>query len=131
MQREEKREFIRVPFTTEVEIRLGDRSLRSSSEINISLNGLHMAAELPVPDADGPCEVRILLQAFDHQVVIEALGRVVRAREGHLAVEFTELDPDSYFHLRQLIVNNAADPARAEEEFDAHWGIRRPPSKSP
>ena len=126
MQRQEKREFIRVPFATEVEIRFGDQSFRSSSGINISLNGLRVAAERPVPEAEGPCSVKILLKAFDHQVVIEALGRVVRAGMGHLAVEFTELDPDSYFHLRQLIVNNVDDPARAEEEFDAHWGIRRP-----
>ncbi len=126
MQRQEKREFIRVPFSTEVEIRFGDRSFRSSSGINISLNGLRIATEQPLPDTDSPCSVKILLRAFDHQVAIEALGRAVRAGDGHLAVEFTELDPDSYFHLRQLIVNNADDPARAEEEFDAHWGIRRP-----
>ncbi len=43
-----------------------------------------------------------------------------------LAVEFTELDPDSYNHLRRLILSNAKDPEKAEQEFESHWGIRRP-----
>ncbi len=125
MQPQEKREFIRIPFSTEVEIRIGEQVFKSSSGINISLTGLRAATEQPVPES-GSCSVRILLTAFDHQVVIEASGRIARTGTGYVAVEFTELDPDSYLHLRQLIISNADDPVRAEEEFDAHWGIRRP-----
>ncbi len=126
MQSREKREFVRVPFTTEVEIRTGNRLFRSSSGMNISLNGLRIATEDPLPGEGSPCSARIVLKAFDHRLAIEAQGRIARSGQGFLAVEFTELDPDSYLHLRQLIINNAGDPVHAEEEFDAHWGIRRP-----
>ncbi len=126
MQPREKREFVRVPFTTEVEIRTGNRLFRSSSGMNISLNGLRIATEGPLPGEGSPCSARIVLKAFDHHIAIEAQGRIARSGQGYLAVEFTELDPDSYIHLRQLIINNAEDPVHAEEEFDAHWGIRRP-----
>jgi hypothetical protein len=122
----EKREFVRVPFTTEAEIQIGDLSIRSSSGINISLNGLRLATEQSVADEGGPCIIKIVLKAFNHHVIIEAQGQVARTGPGYLAAKFTELDPDSYHHLRQLIINNADDPLRAEEEFDAHWGIRRP-----
>ncbi len=122
----EKREFIRVPFTTEAEIQIGGLSIRSSSGINISLTGLRLETEHSGAVEGAPCTVKIILKAFDHHVIIEAQGLVARTGPGYLAVEFTALDPDSYLHLRQLIINNADDPSRAEEEFDAHWGIRRP-----
>ncbi len=121
-----KERLSRVPFTTEVEIQIGDLSIRSSSVINISLNGLRLETEQSVAGEGSPCTIRIILMAFDHHVVIEAQGCVARTGPGYVAVEFAELDPDSYLHLRQLIIN-ADDPVRAEEEFDAHWGIRRPP----
>jgi hypothetical protein len=126
MQPQEKREFLRVPFTTEVEVRTDDRSFGSSSGINISLNGLKLATEQPVPEEGSPCSVKIMLRAFEHQVVIEARGRIARSGQGIVVVEFMDLDLDSYLHLRQLIIFNADDPERAEREFDAHWGIRRP-----
>ena len=126
MQPQEKREFLRVSFTTEVEVRTDDRTFGSSSGINISLNGLKLATDQPVPEEGSPCSVKIMLRAFEHQVVIETHGRVARSGQGTLAVEFIDLDLDSYHHLRQLIISNADDPGRAEREFDAHWGIRRP-----
>ena len=125
MQPQEKREFLRVPFTTEVEVRTDDRTFGSSSGINISLNGLRLATEQPAPEEGSPCSVKIILRAFEHEVIIEAHGRVARSGQGTLAVEFIDLDLDSYLHLRQLIISNADDPERAEQEFDTHWGIRR------
>ncbi len=97
----EKREFVRVPFATEAEIQIGELSIRSSSGINISLNGLRLATEQSVAVAGegGPCIIKIVLKAFDHHVIIEAQGRVARTGPGYLAVEFTALDPDSYLHL--------------------------------
>jgi hypothetical protein len=128
MQPQEKREFLRVPFTTEVEVRTEDRSFGSSSGINISLNGLKLATEQPVPEKGSPWTAKIMLRAFEKQVIqviIEAHGRVARSGQGTLAVEFMDLDLDSYLHLRQLIICNTDDTGRTEREFDAHWGIRR------
>jgi hypothetical protein len=51
---------------------------------------------------------------------------VIRSAPGSLAVSFTELELDSYDHLRRLIMNNTDEPERAEREFLSHWGIRRP-----
>jgi hypothetical protein len=70
--------------------------------------------------------VRIALGGSENPVIIDAKGKLVRSQEGSMAVEFTELDIDSYHHLQLVIVNNADDPERAEQEFSAHWGIRKP-----
>jgi len=125
-QANEKREFIRVPFNTEVEIQTQGRTITSRAPIDISMTGLRLAIEQSVPPAGASCNVKIILAASEPRVVIEAQGTVIRSGTGSLAVTFTELDLDSYHHLRQLIMNNTDEPERAEREFISHWGIRRP-----
>ena len=122
----EKRGFMRVPFNTEVEVRVQGRIIRSQEGINISMSGIRLTSGDAVPPAGEPCEVAINLGAEEDPVIITAKGKMVRARPGDIAVEFTEIDINSYQHLQNLIVNNAADPERAEQEFATHWGIRKP-----
>ena len=127
-----RRGFIRVPFRTEVEIEAGDRILRSEKEIDVSMSGLRLSGEGALLAPGVSCRVSIILPTDGDRISIEARGRVIRSESGSLSLEFTELDFDSYHHLRQLILSNTDNPEKAEEEFIAHWGIRRPgpePSK--
>jgi hypothetical protein len=125
-QSTEKRGFSRVPFNTQVEVRAKGRLIRSQEGVNISMSGIRLTTAEAIPPAETPCQVTIVLGGMEHPVIIEAKGKMVQSQEGSLAVEFTELDLDSYHHLQQLIINNADDPERAEQEFTAHWGIRKP-----
>ncbi len=128
----EKREFVRVPFRMGTTVRTSDRTIRSGSTLDVSMNGLRIATTEIVPPEGTFCEVEIVLAEAPEPVVIEARGSIVRSKPGTLAVHFSEVDVDSYEHLRQLILNNSGDPERAEKEFDAHWGIKtaQPPEKS-
>lgn len=128
----EKRDFVRVPFRMGTTIRTGERTIRSGSTLDISMNGLRVATSETVPAAGTFCEVEIVLAEAPEAVIIEVRGSIVRSEPGTLAVHFSEVDVDSYEHLRQLILNNSGDPERAEKEFDAHWGIRtaRTPEQS-
>jgi len=123
-QREEKRGFIRIPFNTEVEVQSEGRSIRSREGINLSMSGIRLSTADATPAPGSPCQVLITLRASEQRVLIEAKGSVIRSAPGSLAAEFKELDLDSYNHLRQLILNNADEPQRAEKEFTTHWGIR-------
>jgi hypothetical protein len=129
---DEKREFVRVPFRTGTTIRTSDRTIWPGNTLDISMNGLRVATTETVPPEGTLCEVGIVLAEAPEPVIIEARGSVVRSKPGTLAVHFSEVDVDSYEHLRQLILNNSEDPERAEKQFDAHWGIRttRPPKRS-
>jgi hypothetical protein len=122
----EKREFIRVPFNTTVEVRVQDRVIRSQGGINISMGGVRLSTRDVIPPAEALCRVTINLGGLENPIHIDVKGTIVRSRGGSLAVKFIDLDLDSYQHLRQLIVNNADDPDRAELEFVAHWGTRKP-----
>ena len=128
----EKREFVRVPVKMGTTVRTSGRTIWSGNTLDISMNGLRVATTETVPPEGTFCEVEIVLAEAPDPVIIETRGAIVRSAAGTLAVHFTELDIDSYQHLRQLILNNAEDPERAEREFDAHWGIRTPrrPEKS-
>lgn len=124
---DERREFLRIPFHAAVEINARQFSYRAESDIDVSMSGVRLSYGDPVPPAGSLCMVSLFLQPLDEQsIVIEAAGKIVRSDSGSIAVEFTGLDPDSFYHLRQLILNNAGDPEKAESQFDAHWGIRRP-----
>lgn len=125
----ERREFVRIAFNAAVEIRTPDGMIRTDAGFDVSLNGLRVPADGRTPAEGTPCTVRILLKASRQELPIEARGTVVRSGPGSVAVQFTELDLDSYQHLRQLILCNTGEPEKAEQEFLSHWGIR--PSKRP
>jgi len=120
----EKREFVRVPFTIGTTVRTADRTIRSSKTLDVSMSGLRVETTETVPREGTFCEVEIVLVEAPEPVIIEARGSIVRSEPGTVAVHFSEVDVDSYEHLRQLILNNSDDPERAEKEFGAHWGIR-------
>ena len=121
----DKRSFIRIPFKTEAEVFVDKRVIRSDQGIDVSMKGLRLVTdELVEPGT--LCRAVIRLQGEIPPVIIEASGTIVRSAPGSLAVEFIELDFDSYQHLRRLILLNADNPEKAEAEFIAHWGIRNP-----
>jgi len=129
-QPEEKREFVRVPFKVDTAVRTVDRTIWSSNTLDISMSGIRVATTETIPPEGTLCEIEIVLTESPTPVIIEARGSIVRSAAGTLAVHFSEIDIDSYDHLQQLILNNAKDPARAEQEFQAHWGIRKAAAKN-
>ena len=130
-QPEEKREFVRVPFKMSTTVRTRDRTIWSGNALDISMNGMLVATTETAPPEGTLCEIEIVLAEAPAPVIIEARGPVIRSDTGTLAVHFSEIDIDSYEHLQQLILNNARDPDRAEQEFLLHRGIKpgRPHSK--
>ncbi len=123
IEQNEKRGFTRIPFKTEAEVFVNQRVIRSAGGIDVSMKGLRLATDALV-EPGTLCRAVIRLRGETPPVIIETAGTIVRSTPGSLAVEFIELDFDSYQHLRNLILLNAEDPEKAEREFIAHWGIR-------
>jgi len=126
----DKRDFLRIPFETEVEIDTGSDIIRSHKGINLSMSGLHLIAGGAAPAVGTACRVSVILQESADRIDIKAGGKIIRSGPEGLAVEFSDLDLDSYIHLRELILNNTDDPEQAEREFASHWGIRRPTGRA-
>ena len=70
------------------------------------------------------CQLQIWMDGASSDLKINIDGEIVRTGNGQIAVKFMRIEPDSLFHLQNIILYNAADPAVIEEEIDARPGIR-------
>jgi len=67
----------------------------------------------------------LFLEGRGGDMNIEANGYVVRSLIDGMAIEFTELiGLESWDHLRNLVLYNAEEPIRAQEQFAAHVGLK-------
>lgn len=112
----EKRKFTRTPFETEIRVVTDDRVAISHRLKNISLGGVFILLENPLP-AGSPCILNIDLIGPKTLLRIEVEGEVVRAETDGMAVRFTRIDVDSLVHLRHLIKIHSLEPRTIDREF--------------
>lgn len=55
--------------------------------------------------------------------VVDAEGKILRSCPEGVAVQFVKIDPDSLYHLQNIIRYNAPDPEVIEEEISNHPGL--------
>lgn len=120
----EKRKFTRIPLHFPVTLTLDDGSVHEVEEfINISVGG-SLLPKTPELSNSSTCKIVIKLgDDPDSDLKIEASGDIVRFGEDNLAVKFTHIDPDSLFHLHNIIRYNAEDPDTVDDEIHNHPGL--------
>lgn len=112
----ERRGGTRVRFETQVVVRTKETEVTAlAGSRDVSLQGLYIATDKRLPRGT-PCEVEIRLNGRSLLLSIQAKGRIARSDEGGLGIEFESFDPDSYFHLRNLVMYNSEDPETVEQE---------------
>lgn len=104
-RRQEERQHTRLPLRLEVRISGGSRTLVSGKTRDISRESVYVFAERPLPRGSA-CQVVLLLTGPSSTLRIEVSGRVVRADDHGMAIDFTEVGLDSLFHLRNLMQYN-------------------------
>ena len=57
------------------------------------------------------------------ELSIQVKGKIMRCDARAIAIKFTGIDPDSLFHLQNIIRYNSPDPEAAEREIQDHPGI--------
>ncbi|GMV92539.1 MAG: hypothetical protein AMXMBFR82_23170 [Candidatus Hydrogenedentota bacterium] len=120
----DKREFTRVHTDLDAKLLQPGRPPVSCHLEDLSMNGALVAAQGEVADGT-TCTMELLLPGADPPVRIVAKGTVTRLEANMVAVAFEEIDEESFVHLRKLVLVNADDPARVEDELDSSVGIRR------
>ena len=119
---DENRRFSRVRFKVNAEI-TADNIVYHCKEIsNLSVGGclLPITVEL-VPGT--PCQIKIFLEGTAEELKVRIEGEIVRADSGAIAVKFTRIDPDSLFHLQNIIRYNSPDADMVEGEINKHPGL--------
>ena len=118
-----RREFTRVRVSLEVEVSAEDRTTIQAPARDLSLNGVYVpcTGRLPV---ETTCKVELVLDNPGSPLKLEVQGRVSRADDDGMAIEFTGVPLDDLEHLRNLIRYNTDDIDSVEEEFDSHLGLK-------
>src|SRR5262245_49098471 len=118
-----RREFTRVPMQRTVEVTSTKGNPIIHQVKDVSLNGLYLQCEQPLP-LGTDCRVTFFLgEKEDPQIVI--YGQVARVDASGMGIEITEIvGIESFEHLRNLVLYNSSDINQVEQEFHNHIGIK-------
>ena len=111
----EKRKFRRVSFHVMATVQADTGSFSGMID-NLSMKGMFMETKDPVP-CDRPLEISIVLSAVSSLLSIKANGVALRRSDEGVAIEFREMDIDSFAHLRNVVALNSDDPDACYEEY--------------
>jgi hypothetical protein len=119
----EKRRFTRVPFQVNATLAVGDRQYTGKGLDNLSVGGCLFPMQGEIR-AGAACELRLCLAGVSSDLQIKVQGEVVRMTDGAAAIKFTRIEPDSLYHLQNIVLYNAEDPITVEREMNTRPGIR-------
>jgi hypothetical protein len=111
----EKRNTIRVPFHVRSVVKHGDTVIEGDV-IDLSTGGMLFQTGGGIP-VDEVVQVSLFLYGTSSNLSLNISGRVVRRSESGTAIKFTELDLDSFIHLRNIVSRNAFDEQKIIMEF--------------
>ncbi len=118
----ERRRFSRIPFRVKAEITVDDAFYSAEDIENLSVGGCLLPITADIKPGTG-CHVRILLTGTSSELIIRIDGEISRCTPGAVAIKFTRIDPDSLFHLQNIILYNSPDPNAVEKEILDHPGL--------
>ncbi len=118
----EKRRFSRIGFNMAAELTVHDHVYSFSQVDNLSVGGclFKTAEDL---EAGAACRLWLPLEPTDSELGVEVFGEIARCDRETVSVRFTRIDPESLFHLQNIIRYNAVDPDRIEDEISEHPGL--------
>jgi predicted RNA methylase len=119
---EEYRRFSRIPFSATAHLKTQRAESAAPEIIDLGAGGCRLALAGDFEPGEA-CELRIELSGTSSRLAIAVHGEIVRRDAGGVAVRFTRIDPDSLFHLKNIVRYNAADVEKVEEEFGRHPGL--------
>ena len=120
-----RRDFSRVETHIDVEIEC-EGKIFGGRLIDVSMHGIGGSSAEILP-LQAECLVRLFLgEPRESSICILANGKIVRSSEHGFAVDFTEIDLDSFEHLRNLVRMNAENVSQVEGELKEHLGLKKP-----
>ena len=119
---QEKRRFSRIDSEIEAQVAANERQYRTGQVINLGVGGCLLGIETDLKPG-APCSVRFTLGSADTGSDVRVKAEVIRSDAKAVALKFTEIDPDSLFHLQNLVRYNAEDPEAVEQEIKEHPGL--------
>ncbi len=120
---DENRRFTRIPFTIHTEIEVNGETHTTENINNLSVGGCLLPCAVKLSPGTG-CRVKIRLQGTTEEIAIRIDGEIVRTTPEGLAIKFVRIDPESLYHLQNVIRYNSPDADIIESEINKHPGLR-------
>lgn len=109
-----KRRNTRVPFHVTVTLAFPGGTYSRCETRDLSIRGVFVVG-VRGPRVGEACQTELCLSGTSSSVCLSMKSTVVRTDDEGLALRFTEVDIDSFFHLRNIVYYNAGDPDSIEE----------------
>jgi len=119
----ENRIFTRIIFDMKAELIISGQIIKIDTIDNLSIGGCLLEYNEQVQHRTD-CEVNILMSGTRSKLKVSLSGEIIRSEKGHVAVKFTEITPDSLYHLQNIVRYNAPDVNAIEEEISRHPGLK-------
>lgn len=109
----ERRGASRVKLKAVVNLEVNGSTIISDTDLkDISLDGIALLnANAPIP-VNTICDFVITVTGASSVLTISGKGRIIRQDNLGTAIKFTELEMDSYLHLKNIIVLNRTPDER-------------------
>jgi hypothetical protein len=118
----EKRRFSRIYRVFEVQVTTNTHHYKTSHVTNLGIGGCLLGIGMDLKAGD-VCSLSFVLGNADTGPQINVAAEVIRCQSDSTALKFTGIDPDSLFHLQNLIRYNSEDPEAVEHEIEEHPGL--------
>lgn len=106
MESQERRTTQRVQLHAAVTVKFEDQLFAADTDLrDISLDGMNISISVPMP-VNHICDLEIIISGPSSILQLRARGRILRQDSHSAAVKFTELNIDSYMHLRNIVLHN-------------------------
>lgn len=103
---QEKRRDLRVTFWATVKLSFSDgRTFNGCETTDVSVGGVFVKGVTGV-DSGEQCQVALYLSGRTSKLVLELTGEIVRTQTEGVALQFSEVDEDSFYHLRNIVYFN-------------------------
>jgi len=112
----EARNKSRIVFHVNAAIEYDGRTINGDVE-NLSTNGMYINTTEKIP-VDTEVEVSIYLSGTTSELSLKINGIIVRIDAKGAAVEFKEIEFDSFIHLRNIIEFNKTGDSEVMREFE-------------
>lgn len=122
--RKSRRRFYRIPFNGPAELTVNKVCYQADSLINLSVGGcLFPLSPGKVVEEKASCSLIIPLDEKNNGTQVEVQGEVIYYEPGLTGINFTHIDPNSLFHLQNIIRYNAPNTDIIEDEIKEHPGL--------
>lgn len=115
MERERRRNT-RVPFQTTADVVFRDKRYQQCATENLSVKGISVLG-ITGHQLGETCDLSLALSGSTSHLRLTMKGKVVRVDADRIALNFIEIDLDSFYHLKNIIYYNSNDPDTIEQEL--------------